>query len=160
MKHSYANIFNSTSVLNPKKIEDRLFCNCGCNRGAGEQFPILMNEQNLTFLGPGVLLFFVYLRHIRLTIAMAFLIYGAFSLATNIITFSANPKYPCPTDTDAITLYYCQYNVMSSSDNKLTYPFLNYLQLVLGFVFSFVWVCSIKMIKYLGELKDRHITDL
>ena len=61
-------------------------CSCGCRRGIGEHLSIWANEQNLTFLGPGILLFFFYLKYVRMSLIFLLLSYGMFSITTNIIS--------------------------------------------------------------------------
>ena len=103
------------------------------------------------------MLFFFYLRHIRFTIVLGFLIYGSFSLLANLISFSEDPKAACSNSTDAFSNLFCNYNIMSTSDNSRDYETLYTMKLWLGLIFSVAWVFSIRLIKYLGELKDKHI---
>ena len=60
-------------------------CQCGCKRGKGEYLPICTDEQKLNVLGPGVILMFMFKRAIAANLLMIILIYGVFSLVTNLL---------------------------------------------------------------------------
>lgn len=89
-RHAQANIFNYSSMLDEKEMEKNNIevCQCGCKKGEGEKLPICMNEENLSFLGPGVLLFFFYLKCLRISISLFAIGYGSFALLSNL--FSPN----------------------------------------------------------------------
>lgn len=74
-------------MLESKAISEGMYpvCKC-CKRAFGENLPICMNEENLSFLGPGVLLFFFYLKYLRITICLFTLGYGSFALLSNIFS--------------------------------------------------------------------------
>ena len=61
-------------------------CQCECKKAVGENLPICMNEENVSFLGPGVLLFFFYLKYLRISISLFVLGYGSLALFSNVFS--------------------------------------------------------------------------
>ena len=115
--HSSANIFNSTSMMNHQKIkEDKDIegCSCGCRRGVGEPLSVWINEQNLSFLGPGILLFFFYLKHVRMCLIFLLLSYGIFSIITNIISSEDINIEICLKKSTSIEELLCKLNLIST----------------------------------------------
>lgn len=78
-----------------KNDETKDFCACGCKKGVGEPIPLCTNEQEYTFLGPGILLFFFYLKHIRIIIIFIMFSYGGFAFITNFLSQDVNIDEVC-----------------------------------------------------------------
>lgn len=81
---------------------------------------------------------------------MILIIYGIFALVTNLIGDEATIDDTCAEDP------YCEYRHKSSNENK-NYKDLSivYAQLWLGLAFSFVWVVTIRFIKFMGREKNQ-----
>ena len=116
-----------------------------------------MNEQNLTFLGPGILLLFFSLKHIRMTLVLLLMSYGIFSLITNIIGSLKVDLSVCSKDFFLEELL-CKLNLTSTFDLKESLLLRNF-QLWMGFFLSIVWFFSLTFINYIGEKKDKDIDD-
>ena len=89
-------------------------CSCGCRRGVGEPLSIWINEQNLSFLGPGILLFFFYLKHVRMNLIFLLLSYGIFAIITNIISSENINMEVCLQKPTSIEELLCKLNLIST----------------------------------------------
>ena len=61
------------------------FCECGCSKEKGGPLNLFINEQRISSLGPGVVLSFFYLRHVRILVFLCFLMYGSFCAICNYL---------------------------------------------------------------------------
>ena len=118
-----------------------------------------MNEENLLFLGPGVLLFFFYLKYLRITIVIFALGYGSFALLSNIFSPNSIDYSACLQKINDIEKWFCQVNISSTYDRSSS-TFLKVFQLVLGLIFGIIWLFSIKFTSFLGERKNNEIDDM
>jgi hypothetical protein len=107
--HADANKFNATSNTEFAELAEENRCDCGCMRGKGEDISMLSNEENLTFLGPGVVLFFLYQKRIVYMIILTALIYGIFSLLTNYSQNLYDSSSVCDKEDGAILFSYCEF---------------------------------------------------
>ena len=142
--HYKANVLNSNSNSEFRNVPEKRRCYCGCRRTTGDQLDLCTNEQKLDILGPGILLMFLYKRSIIAVLGMILVIYGIFALVTNLIGDQAIINDTCKSDP------YCQYKHKSSNENKGNDAF-NIAQLWLGLTFSFVWVVTLRFIKFVGR---------
>ena len=85
VRHAEANILNVSTSKEIKNILDERRCTCGCGKGIAELLPLCFNEQNLSILGSGIILFFFYLRHMRMLMFFLFMVYGSLSLITYLV---------------------------------------------------------------------------
>ena len=88
--HQRANKVNRNSSLEYDRIHELDRCNCGCRRGKGDPYPFCTNQQKLKFLGPGILLLFLFKRAVLSLLLCALLIYSVFALVTNMLGAQAS----------------------------------------------------------------------
>jgi hypothetical protein len=94
-RHAHANIINLTTSKELQNIIDERRCTCGCGKGIGEFLPLCTNEQNLSILGSGILLFFFYLRHMRMVMILVYMVYGVYSEITNAFSQNGTAASKC-----------------------------------------------------------------
>ena len=81
----------------------------------------------------------------------AILIYGIYSLVSNIVTKDTEQNCEKP----GALAFLCGIKVEGSVDNKKDHPNLLIIQLWLGFVFSLVWSIGARLIRNLGRRKNQ-----
>ena len=139
----------------PEKVNPDSYCRCGCKRATGEPLPFCINEEEQTFLGPGVILFFFYTKRIFLVVCFSILIYGVFSLVTNLI--SEESAQNC--DKPGGLFFMCELKVETEIANKKGRDEYLIPQLCLGLVMCIFWSISLRLIKALGRRKNQEIDD-
>ena len=160
--HSQANTFNSNSMVPYGRLKQRdnvHCCSCGCRKGSGDDLPLCMNEQNLTFLGPGVLLFFFYMKHMRLMVLLLLMGYSFYSIISSIYSPDVINFNTCSGKTAGVEKILCQYNAISTFNLK-TSPLLRHFQLWIGMFFFVIWKIGVRFIELLGEKKNEEIDNL
>ena len=80
----------------------------------GEPLPFCMNEERQSFLGPGVILFFFYTKRLLMVVAFCALLYGVFSLTTNLVSEESNQDCTKP----GALFFLCQWKVEAELINK------------------------------------------
>ena len=120
-------------------------CECGCKKGSGENLPLCMNEQNLTFLGPGVLLFFFFLKHVRLMVLLLLVGFSFYSIISSILSPVQITVSECSGKNSFLEKWICQYNSISTFNIKAS-PLLRNFQLWIGMTFFTIWTIGIKFI--------------
>lgn len=148
--HYQANIFNETSSIDIKTVDAKQRCKCGCGRAFGDPLPFCINEEDEPFFGPGIILFFFYTKRIFVVAAISALIYGVFSLVTNLISNEAESDCSDP----GALAFLCDFKIISELDNKTGEDTLIIIQLILGFVFCLFWSISVRFIRAWGRMKD------
>lgn len=83
--HRKANMVNINSHLSKKEIKekealDKLFCHCGCDRFKGQGYPICHDMQELSYIGSGILLFFLLSKGLIVCTGIMLTIYGFYAL--------------------------------------------------------------------------------
>ena len=130
-------------------------CSCGCNRARGTPLPFCESETHQYFFGPGIILFFFYLRKIWLLILSCTVLFGIFSLTTNITTakqdFSICEKSP------GTLFFLCEFKLLSNTLNKRNHEAFEMIQLWLGFVFCFIWMVCLRMMQTFGRNLNQKI---
>lgn len=83
---------------------------------------------------------------------MIILIYGIFALVTNLIGEKGFTD-ECQGDT------FCEFKKEASDENKIDPKTNELVQLWLGFGFCFIWIITLRFIKYLGREKNRLVDE-
>ena len=117
--------------------------------------PLCTDVESLAFLGSGVILFFFYTKRIFLVILGCLLIYGIFSLITNIVFEESTENCEKP----GAFPFLCQWKISSSLSNKTGHQEYLVPQLWLGFVMCLFWGFAVHLIRAEGRKKNREIDD-
>ena len=130
-------------------------CKCGCNRVQGNALPLSIEIESIAFLGSGVILFFFYTKRIFLVVLGCLLIYGIFSLITNIVFEESTENCEKP----GAFPFLCSWKISSSLSNKNGHQEYLVPQLWLGFVMCLFWGFAVHLIRAEGRKKNREIDD-
>lgn len=139
--------------MNAGEISEGDKCKCGCGRAKGERLPYCLDEEKSLFFGQGVILFFFYTKKMMLLIFLTILVYGIFSLVTNLISDDTNQNCREP----GILGFMCPLKVKGEIQNKQNEPRFILAQLWLGFAFCLMWSVAVRLIKRLGRRKGQQI---
>jgi hypothetical protein len=92
--HRKANMININSHRSKREIKDKealdsLFCHCGCERFKGQSYPVCHDMHELSYIGSGILLFFLLAKGLVVNTAIMLVLYGFYALAM----YSQGTKY-------------------------------------------------------------------
>ena len=105
------------------------------------------------FFGQGIILFFYYTKRMILVVLSVILLYGIYSLVTNLVVanYSSDCSSPGPLP------FLCQFKIQSSIEAMEGRDDLMIGQLVLGLIICIVWSVSLRLIRAKGRRKMHEI---
>lgn len=89
---------------------------------------------------------FMFKRALFVNLVVVLLIYGMFSLITNLLGSKLNPDKNCENNDS-----YCRFVMRASNEDKIDFNYTTEVQLWLGLVFCIIWIFTLRFIKYLGR---------
>ena len=139
----------------PEDIPASIKCKCGCNKAFGEPLPFCINEEEATFIGPGVILFLYYTKMMFLLVFLLIVVFGIYSVTTNILIGNSHRDCSSP----GALSFLCEIKLITSLESKDGRDDLLIGQLILGFVACFIWSLAIRVIRAIGRRKNKLIDD-
>lgn len=123
----------------------------------GKPYPVYTSPQQLSILGPGVILFFYFLKTIPIFLFTIILIYGIFALTTNIMG-STQEDYV----SEGCSSHFCRGIIQISDYNKFNPVVTETIQNYLGLLSMLLWGIYMKLLYYFGKrneaLIDKYLT--
>ena len=116
----------------------------------------MSSEQTLSILGSGIILFFFYLRHIRIMMFLLFVAYGTISMIFDLAIYPFK-LHNCTIDDGYLIYGICLFNENCNFSKISSNLFFINIQLWLGFVMCVFWLIGLKLISSFGMKKDREI---
>lgn len=130
-------------------------CEC-CSMSAGEPLPYLLNiEEELNFMGPGVILFFYLNKRLLALTLLVSLLFSLYSMITNIV--GDNYVYDCGSMPTGPIPFLCGLKRVLCISNKRPAEGWLLAQLILGTVMCLLWALGTRLIRDFGRKKNRDI---
>jgi hypothetical protein len=143
-------MININSILSKKDLQVQealksLLCRCGCNRFKGKSYPVCQEMDDLSFLGSGILLFFLLVKGLVIGTGVLFAVYCLFALAmySQGTAYIDNPPNNCKTS-------YCDFKNKFSSYNENNPSETFFILDWVGLGVMVFWIIISRMVKYYG----------
>lgn len=152
---------NINTNLTKKDIQNQealksLYCKCGCGRFKGSSFPVCQDMHELSFLGSGILLFFLLVKGLVLN---TFLMFGGYCIYA-VITYSGGTAYSTNNPGTCSTAF-CQFKNKFSSYNEVNPNSTFFILDWIGLGVMLLWIFITRLVKcygfYQNDLIDQNL---
>ena len=117
----------------------------------GDQLPYCFNPDDNVYFGPGILLYFFYIKKLMLMVFLAILIFGVFGLIVNIS--DGKHDHNCSEKPGSLP-FLCEWKKIVTLPERKTDNIFHIIKVWIAVPMTLVWAIGIRIVRDLGRKKN------